>query len=85
MAIGEIEKNVSFFILASGSSTVVIQLTHDPKFAGLNLAATGIVRKLRKKASILILGSGSSTVVEKMTHDLKFAGLNLAATGIVKK
>ncbi len=59
---------------------MVEQMTFDLKFAGLNLAATGIVRKLRKKASILILGRGSSTVVEKMTHESKFAGLNLAAT-----
>ncbi len=31
----------SLLILGCGSSTVVEKITHDPKFADLNLAATG--------------------------------------------
>ncbi len=63
---------------------MVEQMTLDLKFTGLNLAATGIVKKFRKMASLVILGSGSSTVVVQMTLDPKFTGLNLAATGIVR-
>jgi hypothetical protein len=71
---------VSLLILESGSSRVVIQMTLDPKVAGLNLGAADILRNI-KMISFVILASPCSIIVEQMTLDLKFAGLNLAAVG----
>jgi hypothetical protein len=54
---------------------MVIQLAHDPKFAGLNLAPGEIEKKM---FSFFILASGCSTLLTQMTLNLKFKGSNLS-------